>query len=622
MARSRTGLVAASSGSAEQDGHQGVDEQRLAHQGLGARREVEGVEPHPRGPEVEVGTADRFGQAPVLVLGVDHRHLDAGVQAAQRLELGQVGLARTRTGQDDRVVVVLGEAVPQHQSRSLGRRAVEDAGGGRQLGRGEGERGSQGVGVEAAPERQGIDAQGQRGDPPLQAPPGGGLGIEQHRGAQRSHPGALGVERCFARRMHRQVQPDPEQLLLAPGQTRRQLPGVEGRHLDLGIAKTPFGRIGPPARLEAGQLAPQPVGGDLGGDRLDVHRDVETTGMAGERLQPSERHLPRVADDGEAPAPAVADPERPGTDLDAVGTERRRRTTGRRRAAADDRMHGSTHDRSRVHLRRSRQSPLRRVTTSTAAHRGRSAGRCAAGSRARDRQRRAASPPRTSRVTPAAASAARRLLGPAAKPSCGTVAEPVDAAPAAPRGAAGREWRPGRRGTARVRGPPPPGPGAGRPGATRSSSAMAGARSNGSARISTWAGSASEFRYRPNPATRASCSAGVRKEKDTAEARHMTANPSGPRSTSPSSPMPTMGRRSGDRQGVRPTSADELRDTGTPSGAGTSRRGERCWRQAASTSRSADIPPMRPRASNAATPANGAATAAKTATGTRCRVAS
>jgi hypothetical protein len=55
---------------------------------------------------VEVGAADTLGQAAVLVFGVDDRHLDAGVQRAQRLELGEVALPRPRAGEDDRVVVV------------------------------------------------------------------------------------------------------------------------------------------------------------------------------------------------------------------------------------------------------------------------------------------------------------------------------------------------------------------------------------------------------------------------------------------------------------------------------------------------------------------------------------
>ena len=45
----------------------------------------------------------------------------------------------------------------------------------------------------------------------------------------------------------------------------------------------------------------------------------------------------------------------------------------------------------------------------------------------------------------------------------------------------------------------------------------------------------------------------------------------------------------------------KLGTSGTPSGAGTKRRGERRWRQAASASRSAGTPPIRPRASMTAT---------------------
>ena len=75
----RVGLVA------EQHGDEGVDEQGPAGEGVGAGCEVEGVDPHAGGAEVDVGAADRLGQAAVLVLGVDNRDLDPRVQATAAL---------------------------------------------------------------------------------------------------------------------------------------------------------------------------------------------------------------------------------------------------------------------------------------------------------------------------------------------------------------------------------------------------------------------------------------------------------------------------------------------------------------------------------------------------------
>ena len=73
---------------------------------------------------------------------------------------------------------------------------------------------------------------------------------------------------------------------------------------------------------------------------------------------------------------------------------------------------------------------------------------------------------------------------------------------------------------------------------------MDGVRSTGSARTRIWAGWSSELSQRANPATSASCSAGVRRLKVTALARQIMASPSAPRSTIPSPLTPANGRRS------------------------------------------------------------------------------
>ena len=145
--------------------------------------------------------------------------------------------------------------------------------------------------------------------------------IEAHTARTRAHSASSAFS---LRGVDGEVEADPEQLLLAPGQAGGQLAGVLGGDLDVGIAEASFGGIGAAARFEAGQLAAQPVGGDVGRDGLDVHGHVEAAGVGGERLEPAVADLAGVADDGEAGAPAVPDPQGAGADLDGVGTERRR----------------------------------------------------------------------------------------------------------------------------------------------------------------------------------------------------------------------------------------------------------------------------------------------------------
>ena len=196
-------------------------------------------------------------------------------------------------------------------------------GGGGQLGRGERERRGQGVGVEGTSLAERVDPDRQSGGPALQHAPGGRLGVEKHRRAHRADSCALGLQLLFGAGVHGEVEADPEQLLLAPGQAGGEVAGVLGGDLDLGIAQASLGRVRSAPRFEAGQLAAQAFGGDVGGDGLDVDGDVEAAGVGGERLEPTARHLSRVARDGEAGAPTVSDPQRPRPDLEGVGAERR-----------------------------------------------------------------------------------------------------------------------------------------------------------------------------------------------------------------------------------------------------------------------------------------------------------
>jgi hypothetical protein len=65
--------------------------------------------------QVDDGAADGVGEAGVLVLRVEHDDLDAVVELAQEIQLGQVRLAGAGTGKGDGVVVVPAPAVPDHQ---------------------------------------------------------------------------------------------------------------------------------------------------------------------------------------------------------------------------------------------------------------------------------------------------------------------------------------------------------------------------------------------------------------------------------------------------------------------------------------------------------------------------
>ena len=139
--------------------------------------------------------------------------------------------------------------------------------------------------------------------------------------------------------MHGEVEADSEQLLLPAGEPGGELHRVGGGDLDIGIDKPALGGIGPTPRLEAGELATQPLRGQVGGDRLDLHGDVEASRVGGEWLEPAVADLSRVADDAKAATPAVTDPQRPRADLDGVGAERRGRAGGGVHDAGEEAAH-------------------------------------------------------------------------------------------------------------------------------------------------------------------------------------------------------------------------------------------------------------------------------------------
>ena len=129
--------------------------------------------------------------------------------------------------------------------------------------------------------------------------------------------------------MDGQVQAEPEQLALAPGQPVRQVAGVGGGGLDIRVVQPAPVRAGVAAGLQPGALAAQPRGGHLHRDRLDVQRDVDPARVGQQRLQPAGGDLGRVTGDGEGGGPVVPGAHVPGSDLDG-GRAGHARRGGRR----------------------------------------------------------------------------------------------------------------------------------------------------------------------------------------------------------------------------------------------------------------------------------------------------
>lgn len=156
-----------------------------------------------------------------------------------------------------------------------------------------------------------------------------------------------------------------------------------------------------------------------------------------------------------------------------------------------------------------------------------------------------------------------------------------------------------------------------------SSSAIMPRRSARCARTTTWTGAVTLCRKRANAATSACCSASVRREKLTAEARHSSTAPSSPRSMIPSGSRSRTGRSSGAGSPPVRSRSPPAHPGGaaTPSGAGTSRRGARRWPSATSASRSSDSPSARPSASTRPAASSGLTTPAATGSGTTSRAA-
>ena len=201
------------------------------------------------------------------------------------LQLGQVGLARAGGGEGDGVVVVGRPPVPGHQPRPGGVGPVQDAGqrarGGRvagQVGGGEREAGGERGGVHGAAQQQLVGPGGQGRGPALQRAEGGRDGDQQQGRGQCPHRLGLGGQVLLRAGVDGQVQAEPEQLALAPGQPVGQVAGVVGGGLGVGVIELPAVGAGAAAGFQPGALAAQPGGGDRDRDRLDVQGDIQPPG--------------------------------------------------------------------------------------------------------------------------------------------------------------------------------------------------------------------------------------------------------------------------------------------------------------------------------------------------------
>ena len=126
----------------------------------------------------------------------------------------------------------------------------------------------------------------------------------------------LGGQVLLAAGVDGQVQAEPEQLALAPGQPVGQVAGVVGGGLGVGVIElAPVGAGAAPG-FQPGALAAQPGGGDRDRDRLDVQGDVQPARVGQQRLQPARADLGRVAGDRQRGGPVVPGAHVPGGDLD------------------------------------------------------------------------------------------------------------------------------------------------------------------------------------------------------------------------------------------------------------------------------------------------------------------
>ena len=107
------------------------------------------------------------------------------------------------------------------------------------------------------------------------------------RRGQRPHRLDLGGQFFLGAGVDGQVQAEPEQLALAPGEPVGQVAGVVGGGLGVRVVELAAVDAGAAAGFQAGALAAQPGGGDRDRDRLDVEGDVDAARVGQQRFQPA-----------------------------------------------------------------------------------------------------------------------------------------------------------------------------------------------------------------------------------------------------------------------------------------------------------------------------------------------
>jgi hypothetical protein len=176
-------------------------------------------------------------------------------------------------------------------------------GGEREVGRGEREAGRGRGAVHGAVQPQPIHTRWQGRDPALPGPEGGRVGVQEHGRQQRLHPGGLVLELLQGWGVDGDVQPDPEQPPLPPGQAAGQRLGVGVGHLGMRVREAAVGGVQPAGGFQAGQLAAQPLGRHRRRDRQQMQGDIDGPRMIQQRFQPAGPNLPRVAGHGQRPIP-------------------------------------------------------------------------------------------------------------------------------------------------------------------------------------------------------------------------------------------------------------------------------------------------------------------------------
>ncbi len=275
---------------------------------------LERVERHRLRPgQRQVGAADRLAEPPVLVLGVDDEDLDAPVERGAAPRASPDSSCRRPSGRGRRCCSCRRRSGRRRPGAPGRREPVEAAAlGQRGSASANGNARRERVAVERAPQPSRSSPSG-RLDAASPRRPGSSPGMQREElgGAECAQPlGGLGQLRARSHRLDGEVEPGAEEAALAAHEPVGEVVGVLGRGGDRKVVEAAALGLEPPGRLEAGALAAQARGGELGRERLDVQREVAGGAAGEERCEPAVADLARVAADREglAQAPAEAHP--------------------------------------------------------------------------------------------------------------------------------------------------------------------------------------------------------------------------------------------------------------------------------------------------------------------------